>query len=58
MCSSLKQCRLWDKADYFAPGHCHALCGCAGTDRFKGDMDRGDDIIGEIHGHLNQPSAG
>ena len=50
----LNQRRLGHKPNHFTPRYRHALLGCTGSDRFKCDMDRCDDVIGEIHGDLNQ----
>lgn len=58
MRGGLNQRRLGHKPDHFASRYRHALFGCAGSDRFKRDMDRGDDEIGQIHGDLNQLTTG
>jgi len=58
MGSGLNQRRLRHQPDHFTPRYRHALLGCAGAYRFKRDMDRGDDIIGEIHRDLNQLTTG
>ena len=58
MRGGLNQRCLGHKPDHFAPCYRNALLGCAGSDRLKRDMKRGDDVIGEIHGNLNQLSTG
>jgi len=58
MPSNLNQRRLWHKPNHFAPRYRDALRSCAGSNRFKRDMERRDDVIGEIHGDLNQLSTG
>ena len=58
MRGGLNQRRLGHKPDDFAPRYRHALLSCADSDRFKRNMDRCDDVIGEIHGDLNHPTAG
>lgn len=58
MCGGLNQRCLWHKSDDFAPRYCHSPLCCAGSDRFKSGMDRRDDVIGEVHRHLNELSTG
>jgi hypothetical protein len=57
MRSRLNHRRLRHKPDHFAPRYRHTVLGCTGSDRFKRDMDRRYDVIGQIHGHLNQLST-
>ena len=58
MPGSLNQRRLGHKPDHFAPRDRHTFLSCEGSDRFKHNMERRDDVIGEIHGDLNQLPTG
>jgi hypothetical protein len=58
MPGNLNQRSLGDKPDHFALRDDHTFLSCAGSNRFKRDMERRDDVIGEIHGHLNHLSTG
>ena len=58
MRSDLNQRLLRHKPDHFASRYYHAFLSCAGSDRFKRDMEGRNQVIGEIHGDLNQLSTG
>ena len=58
MRGGLNQCCLGHKPYHFAPRDRHTLLSGSGSDRFKRDMERRDDEIGEIHGDLNHLSTG
>jgi hypothetical protein len=58
MPGGLNQGSLRHKPNHFAPHYRDALFGRAGSDCFKRNMERCDDVIGEIHGDLNHLSAG